>query len=134
MSNTVTTVKVETLKDGALWIECTSCGNGERVEKLAAKAAFTSYSGVELHRSACKAKVVVRFVDGKLDLAVPAGNRTGVDASVFVAIETAPEVEASMAYARNVRRTGLTKGRTEDMVDAIKRGYLTVDDAMNSDD
>lgn len=38
------------------------------------------------------------------------------------------------SFAREVRRTGLTKGRDEDVVEAVRRGYLSLSDAMNSDD
>jgi len=37
-------------------------------------------------------------------------------------------------FASNVRRTGLTLGRDSDTLDAVRAGYLSVDDAMNTDD
>ncbi len=37
-------------------------------------------------------------------------------------------------FASNVRRTGLTKGRDQDVLDAVRKGFLSVDDAMNTDD
>jgi hypothetical protein len=38
------------------------------------------------------------------------------------------------AFAHNVRRTGLTKGHDQDTLDAVRKGFLSVDDAMNTDD
>lgn len=38
------------------------------------------------------------------------------------------------AFARDVRRTALTKGRDNDVLDAVRRGYLSESDAMNTDD
>lgn len=37
-------------------------------------------------------------------------------------------------FASNVRRTGLTKGRDQDVLDAVRKGYLSESDAMNTDD
>ena len=37
-------------------------------------------------------------------------------------------------FARDVKRTGLTEGRDQDVRDAVKLGFLTVSDAMNTDD
>lgn len=37
-------------------------------------------------------------------------------------------------FANNVRRTGLTKGRDRDVADAVRLGYLSASDAMNTDD
>lgn len=37
-------------------------------------------------------------------------------------------------FSRDVRRTGLTKGREQDTVDAVRAGFLSVSDVMNTDD
>jgi hypothetical protein len=37
-------------------------------------------------------------------------------------------------FADDVRHTGLTKGRDRDVLDAVRRGYLSESDAMNTDD
>lgn len=37
-------------------------------------------------------------------------------------------------FAADVRRTGLTKGRDQDVADAVSKGYLSMSDAMNTDD
>jgi hypothetical protein len=42
--------------------------------------------------------------------------------------------EELRAFSRNARRTGLTKGRDTDVLEAVQKGYLSVDDAMNTDD
>lgn len=38
------------------------------------------------------------------------------------------------AFAANVRRTGLTRGRDQDVLDAVRAGLLSESDAMNTDD
>ena len=37
-------------------------------------------------------------------------------------------------FARDVKRTGMAQGREEDVLAAVKLGFLTVSDAMNRDD
>lgn len=37
-------------------------------------------------------------------------------------------------FARNVRRTGLTQGRDQDVLEAVRAGLLSESDAMNTDD
>jgi hypothetical protein len=37
-------------------------------------------------------------------------------------------------FARQVRRTGMTKGRDQDVRDAVAAGLLSESDAMNTDD
>jgi hypothetical protein len=44
------------------------------------------------------------------------------------------EGEKLRKFATDVRRTGLTKGRDADVAEAVRSGYLSVDDAMNTDD
>ena len=50
----------------------------------------------------------------------------------------APVVQADSKalneFAANVRRTGLAHGRTDDLVEAVRTGRLSVSDAMNTDD
>jgi hypothetical protein len=52
-----------------------------------------------------------------------------------------PKTETTVAtdnslktFAANVRETGLAHGRTEDLVEAVRTGHLSLDDAMNTDD
>lgn len=49
---------------------------------------------------------------------------------------TAParEINELRTFARNVREFGLTKGRDKDVLGAVRAGYLSVSDAMNTDD
>jgi|ERR1044071_974867 hypothetical protein len=37
-------------------------------------------------------------------------------------------------FARQVRKTGMTKGRDQDVLDAVRAGLLSESDAMNTDD
>ncbi len=46
----------------------------------------------------------------------------------------APATNEIKTFARNVRQYGLAKGRTEDLVEAVRGGYLSVSAAMNTDD
>lgn len=50
-----------------------------------------------------------------------------------VAVEVAKK-PVLQTFADNVRRTGLTKGRDEDVFNAVRGGYLSESDAMNVDD
>ena len=42
--------------------------------------------------------------------------------------------ERLKTFADNVRRTGLTQGRDRDVLEAVRRGFLSESDAMNTDD
>lgn len=61
-------------------------------------------------------------------------------ARVIAAVESgkraaaAPDLVEVAAFARNVRKSGLTNGRDDDVVQAVALGYLSVSDAMNTDD
>ncbi len=47
---------------------------------------------------------------------------------------TTQPAESLRTFAAKVRRTGLTKGRDEDVRLAVEQGHLSIDDAMNTDD
>lgn len=38
------------------------------------------------------------------------------------------------AFAQRVKRTSMGQGRTEDLLECVRRGYLTESEAMNLDD
>ena len=50
------------------------------------------------------------------------------------AIAAVPAGNDLSRFAGAVRRTSLTKGRDQDTLDAVRLGYLSVSDAMNTDD
>ena len=68
----------------------------------------------------------------------------GVEISHGKRCESRPQVASVAAksptndrlakFAADVRRTGLTKGRDQDVADAVRLGYLSTSDAMNTDD
>lgn len=45
----------------------------------------------------------------------------------------APRTELE-TFARNVRKYGMSKGRDQDLLDAVRAGFLSESDAMNTDD
>lgn len=52
-------------------------------------------------------------------------------------VATAPAAttdDSLLTFARNVRAYGQTKGRDADVLAAVRTGYLSVSDAMNTDD
>lgn len=51
-----------------------------------------------------------------------------------VSAEPAKTPDQLHSFAADVRRTGLTKGRDEDVLAAVRGGYLSESDAMNTDD
>lgn len=108
MTTTNTNLTSE-LVNGERWVECT-CGAGEYLPKQLR------------HRRSCKTSA----------------QWTQVDASIqrFAAIELHEVIVSNdlNAFADDVRRTGLTKGRTEDLVEAVRTKRLSQNDAMNSDD
>lgn len=96
------------LNDGDLWVECRTCNAANYLSR-----------GPIRHTRRCEtsaqyAKTPVKQIDSEIT-------------------ESAHDQELR-TFANNVRHTGLTKGRTEDLVQAVRRGHLSVDEAMNSDD
>jgi hypothetical protein len=94
------------LNDGDLWIECRTCGRANYLSK-----------GPIGHKRGCS---------------------TGAQ---YSAIETAASPVATCstdselrAFASNVRAYSQTKGRDNDVFTAVRAGYLSESDAMNTDD
>lgn len=54
--------------------------------------------------------------------------------AVEIASPRATDDNQLRTFARDVRRTATTKGRDEDTVNAVRSGFLSVSDAMNTDD
>lgn len=99
--------------DGDLWIEC-DCGACSYKSKL-------GRSGLT-HRRTCRTR---EQYSEEPSAAVAAASAESPEVA---------ELERLKKYGQSVRRTGLTGGRTEDLVAAVRGGYLSVSDAMNSDD
>lgn len=109
-----TTLKIETTDLGT-WVECRSCG----------ACAYAPKKLLHRHRRCVTPsaqhdanEVYVGTAEAKAELAKPVA-------------KTDAELKA---FAANVRRTGLTKGRDEDVLEAVRRGFLSESDAMNADD
>ncbi|MDQ1446838.1 MAG: hypothetical protein QOI20_3302 [Acidimicrobiaceae bacterium] len=51
-----------------------------------------------------------------------------------VATPVSTEQDALRTFGRNVRHYGLSKGRDADVLAAVRAGYLSESDAMNTDD
>lgn len=51
-------------------------------------------------------------------------------------VEAAPLADSNglREFGRNVRTYSQTKGRNADVLEAVRRGHLSVNDAMNTDD
>lgn len=102
-------LKVELLPDGDLWIEC-RCGAADHKSKLDRKGCD---KGKLNHRAACK-------------------TRQQYSEQGHSAV-TADGAELRR-FAQNVRKYSLTKGRDADVVEAVRLGLLSENDAMNADD
>lgn|SRR5512139_348188 len=98
------TLIVEPKGNGDTWLECRTCGACQWLSRS---------RGVILHRSLCR-------------------TRAQIDTPAAPTPAVAPD--ALDRHARNVRRTGLTRGRDEDTYQAVRAGYLSESAAMNSDD
>lgn len=105
MTNTVTTLLVQDLNnDGDLWIECKLCGGCGYQSK-----------GVLRHKRGCTS--TAQYTPGTIVLG-----------SAVVA-------ESPLkAFGAEVMRTGMTGGRDADVLRAVREGYLSESDAMNTDD
>jgi hypothetical protein len=104
---------VETTPAGGaddLWIECRTCGRANYLSK-----------GPIGHKRGCATSAQYTKT------ATPA---TQLRREIAESIRE----QELKAFARNVRRTGLTKGRDQDVLDAVRKGYLSESDAMNTDD
>lgn len=116
-----TTLTFEKQTDGDTWIECTLCGAGSHLSRI---ETIGKTAGCFKHKSklcGSKAELVAPL------LAAPAQTAPQVDA-------VTAELESLKTFGRNVARTGFTKGRDQDVLDAVRGGYLSMDAAMNTDD
>jgi hypothetical protein len=99
------------LNDGDLWIECRTCGRANYLSK-----------GPIGHKRGC--------ATGAQYSAIPKTPAAQLDREIAKSVRD----QELRTFANNVRRTGLTKGRDQDTLDAVRKGFLSVDDAMNTDD
>lgn len=102
-----TTYPYEATSPGVARHQCDECGGWERSDK-----------GQIRHGKRCESRPQAK---------IPA-------AQINREINEAIRDQELKTFAANVRRTGLTKGRDQDALDAVRKGYLSVDDAMNTDD
>ena len=104
------------LNDGDLWVECRTCG----------RASYLSRGPIG-HKRGCATgaqyNVAIKTSAAQLDREIAESIRG----------EETRDQELR-AFAGNVRRTGLTKGRDQDVLDAVRGGFLSESDAMNTDD
>lgn len=106
METIETTYPYETTSPGVARNQCTECGSWERSDK-----------GSIRHGKRCETRAQAPIA---AQVAAPV-------------VQPATETDLR-AFAANVRRYGLTKGRDQDVFDAVRTGYLSETDAMNSDD
>ena len=67
----------------------------------------------------------------------PIGHSRGcASGQQYSVVASAPVVTdvAIRTFAANVRKYSMSRGRDEDVLTAVRRGYLSVSDAMNTDD
>lgn len=69
----------------------------------------------------------------------PIGHKRGCSTSAqysasVAASETTPTPDQLRSFGASVRRSGLTKGRDADVLEAVRSGCLSESDAMNTDD
>lgn len=100
------------LNDGDLWIECRTCGRANYLSK-----------GPIGHKRGCATGAQYSVTGYK----IPAKQ---LDREIAEAVHD----QELLSFARNVRRFGLTKGRDADVLEAVQKGYLSMSDAMNTDD
>ena len=105
------------------WIECRECGASNWMSKLPTRGPD---AGKLLHRSRCRSRQ--QYVPGACAVS------TKSPAKLDQEIDEALRDRELQKLAADVRRTGMTKGRDDDVVEAVRRGFLSVDDAMNTDD
>ena len=102
-----TTYPYETTSPGVARYQCDECGGWER-----------SDNGPIRHGKRCESRPQAKTPATQL-------NREITEAVRDQELKT---------FARNVQRTGLTKGRDQDLLEAFRKGYLSMDEAMNTDD
>lgn len=102
-----TTYPYEATSPGVARHQCDECGGWER-----------SDAGQIRHGRRCESRPQAKIPAAKINREIS---------------EALRDQELS-AFAADVRRTGLTRGRDRDTLDAVRRGLLSVDDAMSTDD
>ena len=99
------------LNDGDLWIECRTCRCANYLSR-----------GPIGHKRGCTTgaqySVTAKTPAAQLDREIAESVRD----------------QELRTFANHVRRTGLTRGRDQDTLEAVRKGFLSVDDAMNTDD
>jgi hypothetical protein len=105
-------VEAGPLGDGDTWVECRTCGRANYLSK-----------GPISHKRGCATSAQYSAAGVK----APAAQ---LDREIAEELRD----QELRTFANNVRRTGLTKGRDQDVLDAVRKGFLSVDDAMNTDD
>jgi hypothetical protein len=101
------------LNDGDLWVECRTCGRANYLSKGPIGHKRGCATGAQ-YSAAGYAKTPAKQLDREI-------------------AESVRDQELR-TFASNVRRTGLTKGRDEDVLEAVRKGFLSDSDAMNTDD
>lgn len=97
---------------GDLWVECRTCGRANYLSK-----------GPIHHKRGC--------ATGKQYVAVQAATPAAqLDREIAERLRDKELRDFSDA----VRRTGVTRGRDQDVLDAARRGFLSLSEAMNTDD
>lgn len=103
-----TTYPYEATSPGVARYQCVECGGWERADRA---------NGRIVHRKRCESRTQP-----------PA-------AAAEIAAETARARRSDLErFARQVRRTGMTRGRDADVAECVRLGLLSESDAMNTDD
>jgi hypothetical protein len=121
--NPVDQLLIEPAPDGDTWIECKECGAANWLSKLTKHGVDAGKLG---HRSRCRSRQ--QYVPGACKPS--AKSAAELDREIGESLRD----EELRKFADNVRRTGMSKGRDEDVAESVRRGFLSVDDAMNTDD
>ena len=121
--NPVDQLLIEPGDDGDTWVECKECGASNWLSKLPKHGPD---AGKLTHRVRCRSRQ--QHAPGSAPAV--AKKPAELDREISEALRN----EELRKLADNVRRTGMTKGRDEDVTEAVRKGFLSVDDAMNTDD
>lgn len=103
-----TTYPYEATSPGVARHQCQECGGWERSDKA---------GGQIRHSKRCDSK--------PQPVCAVTASAARAEESRYADLRT---------FARRVRKTGLTKGRDQDVLDAVRLGLLSESDAMNTDD
>lgn len=114
---------------GDVWVECLDCGG----------CGYTS-RGAMMHRRTCRSRQQFAEATPLEDAALAAQSvmsradaRSAAVLDREIADDAARDAELRK-LASQVRRSGMTNGRDDDVLEAVRRGYLSESDAMNTDD